>query len=140
MRTLIAAILCASATACCCAVEEATPTPAAATAAVSYADIDVADLAKLVAAKQVVLLDVNGSDSYKSGHIPGAIDFTAHRDDIASLLPADKQALIVAYCGGPQCPMWKHGADAVAKLGYTNVRHLKAGISGWKDAKEPTEN
>ena len=30
-------------------------------------------------------------------------------------------------------------AKAAEKLGYTNVKHLSAGISGWKDAGKPLE-
>ena len=30
-------------------------------------------------------------------------------------------------------------AKAAKELGYTNVKHLSAGISGWKDAGEKTE-
>ncbi|MCX6894114.1 MAG: rhodanese-like domain-containing protein, partial [Verrucomicrobia bacterium] len=30
-------------------------------------------------------------------------------------------------------------ANAVQKLGYTNVKHMSAGISGWNAAKLPTE-
>jgi len=30
-------------------------------------------------------------------------------------------------------------AVAAKKLGYTNVKHMKAGISGWKAAKAETE-
>ena len=100
-----------------------------------FADISQKDLAAAIAAKQVVLLDVNGSESYKSGHIPGAIDFDGVKEaDLAKTLPADKGALIVAYCGGPQCGAWQGGAEAAAKLGYTNIKHFREGISGWKSS------
>ncbi len=95
-------------------------------------DIGHADLAKDVAAKQVVLIDCNGTESFAQGHIPGAIDFQAHGNDLAKLLPADKAALVVAYCGGPKCGAWKEGASAAMKLGYTNIHHYRDGISGWK--------
>ena len=42
--------------------------------------------------------------------------------------------MIVSYCGGPGCGAYKRGADAAAKLGYKNIKHLSAGISGWKKA------
>ena len=53
-----------------------------------------------------------------------------------SLLPADKQTLVVAYCGGPKCKAYEKAVTAVEKLGYTQVKHLSAGISGWKKAGE----
>ncbi len=97
-----------------------------------FADISHAELTKAIEAKAVVVIDVNGSQSYKSGRIPGAIDFQASKADIASKLPAEKDALVVAYCGSPQCNAWKSAAKAVAKLGYTNVKHYTGGLSGWK--------
>ncbi|MDD5199685.1 MAG: rhodanese-like domain-containing protein [Terrimicrobiaceae bacterium] len=107
--------------------------------AASFPDISRADLKKAIAAKDVVLIDVNGTDSYKSGHIPGAIDFVALKDNLASKLPADKSALVVAYCGSPACGAYAKAAEAAKELGYTNVKHFADGISGWKAAGEPTE-
>jgi len=104
-----------------------------------YQDISIEELSKAIADGKVTLLDVNGSGSYARGHIPGAIDFKAQSAEIAKLLPADKEQLVVAYCGGPGCNAYKAGAQAAADLGYKNVRHLAAGISGWLDAGKPTE-
>ncbi|GMV79633.1 MAG: hypothetical protein AMXMBFR7_08170 [Planctomycetota bacterium] len=94
-------------------------------------DISLEDLKKAIAEKKVTLIDCNGADSYKKGHIPGAIDFSAAKDDLAKHLPEDKTALVVAYCGGPKCNAYKAGAAAAQKLGYTNVKHFSGGSSGW---------
>ena len=102
--------------------------------AADFADIAHKDLNTAIESKAVVIIDVNGSDSYKAGHIPTAIDFEAKEKELAKLLPADKNALIVAYCGSAQCPAWKSAATAVSKLGYTNVKHYTGGLSGWKEA------
>ena len=107
--------------------------------AAEYADISIADLKAAIANKSVTLLDANGTDSWQAGHVPGAIDFAANKDKLADLLPQDKGALIVAYCGGPRCHAYQAAAEATAKLGYTNIKHLAAGIHGWKDANEATE-
>lgn len=104
-----------------------------------FADISIADLKKAIEEKKVTIIDVNGSSSYKAGHVPGAIDFSANKADLASKLPADKDALIVAYCGGPSCSAYKAAASAAEKLGYKNIKHLSAGISGWKSAGEKLE-
>ncbi len=104
-----------------------------------YPDISVADLKKAIADKKAVVIDVNGSDSWKAGHVPSAIDFEATKADLKAKLPADKKALVVAYCGGPQCNAYTAAAKAAKELGYTNVKHLSAGISGWKAAGEKTE-
>lgn len=85
------------------------------------------------------MIDVNGSASYEAGHIPSALDYDAIKDELAAKLPKDKGALIVAYCGNPNCPAYAKAAKAAAALGYTNVKHFSEGIDGWKKAGEPTE-
>src|SRR5579883_921103 len=107
--------------------------------AAHYPEITINDLKTAIANKSVTLLDANGSDSFKEGHIPGAIDFATSKDKLAKVLPKDKHALIVAYCAGPQCQAYQSAAKAVEKLGYTNVKHLSAGISGWHEAGEKME-
>lgn len=97
-----------------------------------FAAISHQDLVAAIAAKQVTLLDVNGTDSFQEGRIPGAIDFTAREKQLASLLPKDKNALIVAYCGNEYCGAYMAAAAAAKELGYTNVKHYAPGIDGWK--------
>jgi rhodanese-related sulfurtransferase len=104
-----------------------------------FEDISIADLKKAIEAKKVTVIDVNGSGSYKAGHVPGAIDFASVKGDLAKHLPADKSSLVVAYCGGPTCGAYAAAAKAAKELGYTNVKHLSAGKSGWKDAGEKFE-
>jgi rhodanese-related sulfurtransferase len=107
--------------------------------AAEFPDISIADLKQAIADKKVTVIDVNPAGSYANGHVPGAISFAAQKDSLASVLPADKGALVVAYCGGPQCSAYKAAANKAAELGYTNVKHLSAGISGWKAAGEALE-
>jgi rhodanese-related sulfurtransferase len=104
-----------------------------------FADITIPELKKAIAGKSVTVIDVNGSDSYKAGHIPTAVDFGKDGAALEKSLPANKGALVVAYCGGPKCKAYQAAAKKAKELGYTNVKHLSAGISGWKDAGEPTE-
>ena len=107
--------------------------------AAHYPDITIDELKSAIASKSVTLLDANGTDSYKEGHIPGAVNFESAKAHLAKVLPKDKNALVVAYCGGPQCQAYQSAAKAAEKLGYKNVKHLKAGISGWHDAGEKME-
>ncbi|MFT5466588.1 MAG: rhodanese-related sulfurtransferase [Verrucomicrobiales bacterium] len=104
-----------------------------------YKDISITDLKKAIDAGEVIVIDVNGSKSFSKAHIPGAIDFRANSDKIATLLGADKDKLVVAYCGGPSCSAYQAGAQAAEKAGFKNVQHLSAGISGWLASKQPTE-
>lgn len=107
--------------------------------AAEYPSITHEELLKAIESKSVTLLDVNGSESYKQGRIPGALDYAAVKDELASKLPADKSALIVAYCGSERCKAYKRAAKAAADLGYTNVKHYAGGISGWKAANGALE-
>ena len=104
-----------------------------------FPDISINELKAAIKAKTVTLIDVNGEESYQKGHIPGAMDFSAKKDKFATVLPTDKKALVVAYCGGPKCQAYSAAAKAAQKLGYKNVKHLSAGISGWLQAGEKTE-
>ena len=103
------------------------------------ADISQKDLQAAIAKKSAVILDVNGTDSFKEGRIPGAIDFIANEEKIARLLPKDKSTLIVAYCGNEQCSAYEAAASAALALGYTNVKHFAPGIDGWKKSGAPIE-
>jgi len=105
--------------------------------AAEVADITIPELKKAIADKSVTVIDANGAESYKAGHIPTAIDFS--KGSLEKALPSDKKALIVAYCGGPQCNAYKDAVKKAEELGYTNIKHLPAGISGWKEAGEKTE-
>jgi rhodanese-related sulfurtransferase len=104
-----------------------------------FAAISHPELKQAIADHKVVLLDANGSETYQQGHIPGAIDFSTSAARLASLLPADKGALIVAYCGNEACGAYASAAEAARKLGYTNVRHYSPGIAGWKKSGEKIE-
>ena len=113
---------------------------AASVYAAEFPDITISDLKTAMASKhKIVLLDANGTESWQSGHIPGAIDFSAKEEKLAKILPKDKDVLVVAYCGNPQCPAYRSAALAAKKLGYTNIKHLVAGIQGWKSAGEKIE-
>ena len=81
----------------------------------SYPDISIAELKKAIDDKKVVLIDVNGSDSFKSGHIPSAVNFADVKGDLSKVLPKEKDALVVAYCGGPSCNAYQRAADAASK-------------------------
>lgn len=104
-----------------------------------FEDIAPAEVLKLAEAKKAVIIDVNGEESYKKGHVPGALSYVAIKDKFAESLPADKSTLIIAYCGSPKCKAYKKAAEAAVKLGYTNVKHMSAGISGWRKAGLKTE-
>ena len=102
-------------------------------------DISHADLQKAIEAKAVTLLDANGTESFKEGRIPGAVDYASAKAKLAAVLPRDKGALIVAYCGNEYCSAYLSAAMAAVELGYTNVKHYSLGIDGWKKSGAKVE-
>ena len=107
--------------------------------AAEFPDISINEVKDLTKSKKAVIIDVNGTESYAQGHVPGALDFEAVQAKLSEVLPKDKNALIVAYCGNPKCQAYLSAARAADKLGYKNVKHMSAGIAGWKDAGMKTE-
>src|SRR5262245_48776180 len=112
----------------------ATTLVAATVVAGEFPDISVTEVSALAASKKAVIIDVNGTESYVKGRVPGALNYESIKDNLASVLPKDKSALIIAYCGGPKCKAYQAAAKAAEELGYKNVKHMSAGISGWKEA------
>ena len=105
-----------------------------------FPDISVTELKKAMTEQRVILIDMNGSVAFAKGHIPTAIDYVASKDKMEQLLDnQDRDTLVVAYCGGPSCNAYKKGASKAKELGFTNIKHLSAGISGWMQAGEQTE-
>lgn len=104
-----------------------------------FADVSIKEVKGLSESKKATIIDVNGTESYNKGHVPGALNYDAIKDNFAAKLPKDKNALIVAYCGNPKCQAYQAAAKAAQKLGYKNIKHMSAGIAGWKEAGEKTE-
>lgn len=100
----------------------------------TFPDLSKAELQALVDSQGAFIIDVNAKDSYEKTKIPGAIHFGSNKKKLGTLLPENKDSLIVAYCGGPSCTAWKEAARAACKLGYKNVKHFKGGITGWNQS------
>ena len=70
---------------------------------------------------------------YDEEHIPGALSMpTSQFDKMKGLLPADKNALIVFYCGGLKCALSHKAAYKSEEMGYTNVKVYAKGYPDWK--------
>ena len=95
-----------------------------------FPEISREDLMKNISSESVVLVDANGTESYKKNHLPTAINLES--SDLKDKLPKDKGALIVAYCGSKRCSAWKKAANKAASLGYTNIKHYQGGLKDWK--------
>jgi rhodanese-related sulfurtransferase len=88
--------------------------------------------------KQIQVFDANTPDVFAKHHVPGATH--VEYDQVkASDLPKDKAAAIVFYCMNEQCGASPVAAKTAAKLGWTNVYLMPAGIEGWIAARLPVE-
>jgi rhodanese-related sulfurtransferase len=69
---------------------------------------------------------------YIKGHIPGAVSIPdTEFDKKTDLLPADKNALLIFYCGGVECKLSHKSAQKAEKLGYKNVKVFAKGFPEW---------
>ncbi len=96
-----------------------------------FSDVPPQEMAKLVKTKSATIIDVNTKESFQKSAIPGSIHYASNAEKMSEVLPKDKNALVVAYCGGKLCTAWQKAAKAACEMGYTNVRHFSAGIKGW---------
>ncbi|GAJ63739.1 rhodanese-like domain-containing protein [Edwardsiella piscicida] len=95
------------------------------------------------------------SDSYKKQHIPGALNMAfpmgdmnvwdkanmgaITQADFMRMLGADKDRVLVFYCGFVKCARSHNAAMWAKKLGYQHVYRLPGGITAWKEAGYPVE-
>jgi len=94
---------------------------------------------RLDSGEQFHIVDVREESEYAAGHLPRAqhIGKGVIERDIEKKIP-DAAAPIVLYCGGGFRSAL--AADAIQKMGYTNVISMDGGWSGWKEKGFPTES
>ena len=81
-----------------------------------------------------LLIDARSNDEFQEAHIPGAINIPENRvEESRSLLPLDKNALIVFYCNGPKCGRSKKAAIKAYALGYRNILVYNDGFPIWEE-------
>ena len=76
-----------------------------------------------------VILDVREQYEYDESHIPGAVLLPLGQvEEKAQEVLPDKEQLILVYCRSGRRS--KQAADALVKLGYTNIKEF-GGIIDW---------
>jgi rhodanese-related sulfurtransferase len=80
-----------------------------------------------------VLVDVREDSEWQSGHIPGAVHLGKGviERDVETKFP-DLNTPLVLYCGGGYRSAL--AAEALQKMGYTDVISMDGGIRGWREA------
>ncbi len=101
--------------------------------------------------KDMLIVDTNPADSFKKGHIPGAVSYEVRRlpeltsmsdqqkADFQKVLGPDKNRPLVFYCGFTDCERSHNAAMWAVKLGYKNAYRQPGGIKAWVDAGYPVE-
>jgi rhodanese-related sulfurtransferase len=84
------------------------------------------------------LVDTREDDEWRAGHIRGAIHLGKGviERDIETKIPA-KDDEIILYCGGGFRSAL--AAEALQKMGYTNVASMDGGIRAWRAAQLPED-
>ncbi|MEH6648632.1 MAG: rhodanese-like domain-containing protein [Motiliproteus sp.] len=83
-------------------------------------------------AEGFVLLDVRGPESYKQGHVKGAINLPVGKIVKSKLKQWPEGTLFVTYCAGPHCNGATKGAIKLAELGRP-TKIMIGGVTGWID-------
>lgn len=87
--------------------------------------------------EKVMLIDARPyRGKYVKGHIPGAVSIPfSEFDKKVSLLPEDKETLLIYYCEGPTCKLSHQSARKAEELGYKNVKVYTEGFPEWVSLK-----
>ena len=91
---------------------------------------------RLASGGGVRLIDVREDHEWEAGHAAGAehLGKGIIERDIEEAVP-DKDAEIILYCGGGYRSALS--ADALQRMGYTNVFSMAGGWRAWKEAGLP---
>jgi rhodanese-related sulfurtransferase len=122
----------------CSSTPKAEPQAAAAPQFKKYKDIVdvkfVMDHVTVPMAEDVLIIDARPKRAkYDKGHIPGAVSIPDSQfDKMVDKLPANKDALLIYYCGGLKCPLSHKSAFKAEKIGYTNVNVFAEGFPKYK--------
>jgi rhodanese-related sulfurtransferase len=103
---------------------------------------------RLEGGEELVVLDVREPHEFAKGHVPGAVnvprgllELKADADSpVADPAVAEKRdAQVVTYCLKAPGARSLFAADTLAKMGFTNVAAMSAGVNGWTEAGLPIE-
>jgi len=104
-------------------------------------EISVEELLRIMTSGQAYnLFDARPVKRFGDAHIPSARPAFPKDENFLSLLPADKDALLVFYCGGPTCPYTGEAVGKAKEAGYTRLKGFQSGMPGWNKSKLPVHS
>jgi rhodanese-related sulfurtransferase len=106
-------------------------------------EISTAELQRLLAGGNVVLLDTRPHLEWAISHIPGALNvapkpgmpmslYTSDAAEVGRLVGGDRTRPLVLYCNGPFCGKSRRVAEELLAAGHTNVRRYQLGAPVWR--------
>ena len=95
---------------------------------------------ELTASKEVLVIDARDRDTFRKGHISGAVSLPLGEAD--RLLPefaakTPKDRLLIVYCNGYDCHDSKTLGRRLLAAGFTQVFVFEGGFPEWRDAGYP---
>ena len=95
-------------------------------------------VAKIKNKENFIFVDVREDEEWKQGRAKGAIHLGKGviERDVETIIP-DKNQEIILYCGGGFRSAL--AADALQKMGYTNVISMDGGIRVWREKGLPED-
>jgi rhodanese-related sulfurtransferase len=96
--------------------------------------LNAAEVARLLHAHKILLVDVREPAEYASERIPGALLYPLSTFDAAAL-PDDESRRVVFHCGTGKRSL--AAAERRLAAGQANAAHLGGGLAAWKAAGLP---
>jgi phage shock protein E len=90
---------------------------------------------KLGRSAPLLVIDARGRADYELEHVPDAVNVPLPKIAAAGQLPGvPRDYEIAVYCSAETCPLSREAVRALMSFGYTNVKDMRAGLVGWKQA------
>lgn len=103
------------------------------TEATAFPELSVEEAAELITQGAAIIIDVNPRRRWASGHLPGAIHLDPAEFEKTDI-PGDENATLIFYCSDGGGAPSRYAAQRAAKLGFTHVFTMPAGLRGWMAA------
>ena len=99
--------------------------------------------------KDMIIIDSMPKEDFAKTHIKGAVNSPfprtekeltpTEKENVVKVAGADKNKIIVIYCGFTACRRSHFGAKTLVENGYKNIYRYPGGIISWKENKFPLE-
>ena len=101
-----------------------------------YKVVSLEQVKRLLADGKALFIDARDEESYRKGHVKGAINIFGDEPDqhFEAIAPLPRDTLIVIYCNGPDCHLGRALAEFMKVLEFTSLYLYDDGWEGWQKA------